>query len=124
MGLFKNKMPSKKKKILSITISEEINDVVAEYCEKSGIQMNDVGFAIGRLCSDQDLIYQLSYVMSIYFKAAIYYAKENKDPEFKYEYLTKKDFEKIQMNLLKKEEEILRDLRQAEDGKHNASYIG
>lgn len=123
MGIFKSK-PKRSKKHLCINIDKEINDFVVQYCTASGVNLQDVGFAIGRICKDEDLTYQLSYIMSIYFKAGIYYTKEEKDPGFWYKYLTQDQMEKLKEKIEDKEQEILDDIKKTDPSEKKANYIG
>lgn len=79
-----------KGKKLFIELKKDIQKVLEEYSEGSGITKEDIGFGMGYLTAllgdDKNAMEQLMFIQQLYFFSGVYYAKTTKD--FKFEWLT------------------------------------
>ena len=124
MGLFKNNKQKKNKamRYLFISLGREINDIVEEVCAKTGTPLQDLGFALGKVNSE-DTDKEVSFLLQLYFIAGVYYAKEGNDEDFQYEYITKTQKDKRIAEFKKAFDEVMEDFEEANNKEDIPGYI-
>jgi len=80
-------------KLLYIELKKDIQQILKDYCKASGIQKEDLGFAMGFMTAigqgAKEPMEQIMFLTQLYFFAGVYYAKTTKG--FGFEYLNQQD---------------------------------
>ena len=84
------------KKTLAIELKKDVQEVMKEYLAVAGVDLDDLGFAMGwlnaKFSSDPTSMQQLMFMFQLYFFSGVYYAKTTK--KFGYEMLTHNEIDK------------------------------